>query len=677
MTYRKAYSLLLLVVPNFWRSPLTMSLFGLMCLVSADIAKAQACSGFQVGAAQSDITGPIAEVGMLGYGTFEHRASGLHMRTRSRALVISSNCQSDQKNNTVAIVVNDQAMVFDNLKREILNRVDFLLPGVFRRENLMFSATHSHAAAGGFSHLTLYNLTTLGFLDSVSEAIIQGSVESIVRAYHNREEASLALAKSELQGAGFNRSLEAYMKNSAEERALYKNSVDETMTLLRAVDSKGKDIASFNWFPTHPVSLPLSNSLISGDNKGLAAYLQEKARGATYRKSGEFVAGFLQSNSGDVSPYPLIFENYDSSDYWSYMRQSAYMQFEKAESLREQATRPLSTTLEFRGFYKDMNHLQFGPRDNQKTCKGMLGVAFAAGTENGAPVPIFKEGTRYGIEWPDITVMPEEQECQKEKVILLPTGAWEPAWTAHILYFQIFRIGELAIVGAPFELTTMAGRRLRKSVMDTLAKSGVQHVVITALANDYAHYVTTPEEYTAQNYEGGSNLFGANSLFAYQEIYRSLAEALVKNEPVESNVFPPDLSDEQNTLQPSVVFDRVPLGKNFGDVAQEVRKLYQAGEEVQVVFWGAHPNNDNKRNQSYLTIEKYTYSGFEPIAYDWDDHTWLRWERDGLAKSKIAVGWRSQIDDEGEYRICVTGSAKPLFGRIRPYSGCSKTFSVR
>ena len=45
----------------------------------------------------------------------------------------------------------------------------------------------------------------------------------------------------------------------------------------------------------------------------------------------------------------------------------------------------------------------------------------------------------------------------------LPTGAINPSWTAHILYFQLIQIGELAIVGASFEITTMAGRRLKRN----------------------------------------------------------------------------------------------------------------------------------------------------------------------------------------------------------------------
>lgn len=58
----------------------------------------------------------------------------------------------------------------------------------------------------------------------------------------------------------------------------------------------------------------------------------------------------------------------------------------------------------------------------------------------------------------------------------------------------------------------MAGRRLRDAVRKKLISDGITgsdvHVVIGGLANTYSHYVTTPEEYAVQRYEGASTLYG-------------------------------------------------------------------------------------------------------------------------------------------------------------------------
>lgn len=57
------------------------------------------------------------------------------------------------------------------------------------------------------------------------------------------------------------------------------------------------------------------------------------------------------------------------------------------------------------------------------------------------------------------------------------------------------------------EFTTMAGRRLREAVKETLISYGSgefdndTHVVIAGLSNTYSQYVATFEEYMQQRYE--------------------------------------------------------------------------------------------------------------------------------------------------------------------------------
>ena len=49
-------------------------------------------------------------------------------------------------------------------------------------ENVLLTATHTHAGPGGYSHYALYNLTILGFQPQTFDAIVDGIVESIVQA---------------------------------------------------------------------------------------------------------------------------------------------------------------------------------------------------------------------------------------------------------------------------------------------------------------------------------------------------------------------------------------------------------------------------------------------------------------------------------------------------------------
>ena len=53
-----------------------------------------------------------------------------------------------------------------------------------------------------------------------------------------------------------------------------------------------------------------------------------------------------------------------------------------------------------------------------------------------------------------------------------------------------------------------------------------QHVVVAGYSNGYAGYITTPEEYRLQQYEGGHTLHGPWSLPAYQQVASRLASGV-------------------------------------------------------------------------------------------------------------------------------------------------------
>jgi len=68
-------------------------------------------------------------------------------------------------------------------------------------------------------------------------------------------------------------------------------------------------------------------------------------------------------------------------------------------------------------------------------------------------------------------------------------------------------------------------------ILQTLRENGITgdiHVVISALANTYIDYVTTPEEYNVQRYEGASTIYGPYTLPAFIQEFKKLAAALAK-----------------------------------------------------------------------------------------------------------------------------------------------------
>ena len=130
------------------------------------------------------------------------------------------------------------------------------------------------------------------------------------------------------------------------------------------------------------------------------------------------------------------------------------------------------------------------------------------------------------------TASPKLAACQKPKKVLLPTGEvsvpWP--WAPSSVPIQLLQIGDLFIVSLPTELTTMAGRRIRKALAARLTALGLYShdgsIALAGLTNGYADYTTTYEEYQQQRYEGGSTIFGPWQLDAYIEHLLQLADHL-------------------------------------------------------------------------------------------------------------------------------------------------------
>ena len=119
-----------------------------------------------------------------------------------------------------------------------------------------------------------------------------------------------------------------------------------------------------------------------------------------------------------------------------------------------------------------------------------------------------------------------EREGHLPKPVVVMPGIEHPPAVPQILPVQLLRLGTVAVLGIPGELTTMAGRRLRESTLAALSATGVRSLALGTYANEYSQYVTTIEEYGSQQYEGASTLFGPHTLAAYQQVVAGLAAAV-------------------------------------------------------------------------------------------------------------------------------------------------------
>jgi neutral ceramidase len=269
--------------------------------------------------------------------------------------------------------------------------------------------------------------------------------------------------------------------------------------------------------------------------------------------------------------------------------------------------------------------------------------------------------------------------CQGVKPIALQTGLMKPyPWTPNVLPFQILRVGNFFIAASSFELTTMSGRRIKETLSQQLPQNENHPIVLSALANAYVQYLTTYEEYQLQRYEGASTLFGPWTLAAVQQQYARLAKSLMSGDAIEAGPTPPDLLDFQINLQTDVVYDSVPLSRQFGDVYQDVKANYLPGDTVSIIFWGAHPKNNYRTQDTFLAVQRLENGEWKTVRQDRDWDTEYHWQRSGMANSLITIVWRIPTDMiPGQYRIVHYGDRKAFWsGNISPYMGYSSVFSI-
>ncbi|KAE9406821.1 Neutral/alkaline nonlysosomal ceramidase, partial [Gymnopus androsaceus JB14] len=677
-----------------------------------------------------DITGPVVETNMMGYASLAQTDTGLHMRQRSRAFIIA---EEANPSNCVLFINADIAMGDTGVRRSIVANITATYPE-FTNDNIALGSTHQHSGVGGYLEDLLPQITSLGYVAATANAIIEGTVLAVQRAHENMASGSLSLGNTTIVDGNINRSPFAYLANPAEERAMYEFDTDKELSLLRFDDTSGNPRGFLSFYPVHGTSLYENNTLVSGDNKGMAAYLYENMMEPDAMPGNTtFVAGFTQANVGDTTPNTLgAFcespgEPYDGmpcafntstcggtvedchgrgpgfliSDFASNMI-IGQLQMEGAQTVMNSDNRTtVSGSVRSVHIYMDMdNHTFTLPNGTTvQTCPPAMGFSFAGGTTDGPGAFDFIQGDNssdpqnpfWEIVKDFVTPAPSEAQiaCQFPKPILLNTGyANLPyMWSPSTVDIQMFRIGQLVILVIPGELTTMSGRRIRDAVRTELISSGIldddAYVVIAGPANTYSHYVATLEEYSVQRYEGASTIYGQYTLDAYIDKYTSLVPFLadtVTGTPA-SDAAPAEQTSMAISLQTPVVFDAAPIFTSFGDVQTDVSTAvpYAAGQTVFATFVGANPRNDLRLEGTFLSVDQLVDGAW--VMYRSDSHpsTTYSWVQTStiLGTSQVNLTWT--IEDgtpSGTYRFVYFGDFKPLIGDITAFTGQSSSFTV-
>ena len=523
--------------------------------------------------------------------------------------------------------------------------------------------------------------------------------------------------------------------------AAAKNAYNHEMAGIVLTDSNGKDLGFLNFFGSHGTSNGIDNTYVASDHKGYAALAVESEMG------DGFVAAFAQSDSGDTSPNAV-----NSSDYHdAFLRPCEQSQAvdaienqivhgqqeaDAAMNLIKNAKRTVLngdfdfnyTQVDFSDITVDLKYVDkyYMPYDDLsagkvKTSEPCIGAGIIAGDEEGAPVDNALEGATkhnfvlnaetnsydriacdfsmidlYGLEnlfeplWPYAMKLLNSDgydEEQMEKVVCLAVGdLMQP-----VQPLQIMRMGSLAIVGVPFELTFEQANRTRAVLEKTLAADGVSKVIIASHANAYSQYVTTREEFAAQHYEGATCLFGPWSGAAMTQELDKLAKGIVngthasKGKAMVRSV--PDLLLYTPAAATWPMADKASYGKLTADVSKD---SYSYGEWVTASFSGVNPRHisiltigDSKltQNYSYMEVQKKVDGNWKTVLTDSDPYTTFKCTS-GLVETSfdVTVGWliKGSNFTSGTYRLVYNGIAKTsdVTNSYKAFSVASSEFKV-
>jgi len=698
----------------------------ILCLIALPVV---VHSVLMVGTGIYDATGPITDVVMMGMANPSQINAGLHQRLRSRAFVAFD----QESGKRFAFVSLDSGMVGDVLKYRVIAELKKRLPSRnYTHDNVAISGTHTHSGPSGFLQDIMLQFAGSGWVPQTLDSFVTGVVESIVMADNNLVPAVGYVSVGELDEANINRSPTSYLRNPEKERANYAYDTDHNMTVLKLVAENGTDLGMFNWFAVHPTSMNNTNLLVSGDNKGYASYLfEEWKNGPTstgvHPGHGPFVAGFCSTNLGDVSPNTngphcldsglpcdvlhstchgrneLCASSGPGKDMFESCEIIGRKQFEFAKELYNQQGAKLyskGSMVDYAATYVEMPGLNVSdPVTGEPIgtlCKAAMGDSFAAGTTDGPGMFDFTQGANSSNPfWHFIVgflhkVTPEEKACQEPKGILLPTGSVkEPwPWAPHDLPMQMLRFGQLVILVVPTEMTTMAGRRLRAHMKNKMMQLGLIGedgvIVIAGLANGYADYTTTYEEYQAQRYEAASTIYGPHQLNAYIQEFSRLADGMATGH-TDPGVLPEDFSEHLDNTGPRIKTDHLPNGaSHFGQVLVDVRKNYFPGDVVIVTFAGANPLNNLRTQGTFVLVQRclnYSCSNSQTVAEDGDWETRISITKSTKKARSWNISWYIPKDVvKGTYRIVHHGTycVDPLIGKPKftEYIGISSLFTV-
>jgi len=607
----------------------------------------------RAGIARADITPPTGYA-FGGWTRADRVGRGVHTRLAATALVLE---RGDRR---VALVAVDLFAATGGLVKEAAERNADL---GFSERNVLVSASHTHAGPSGYASFSTFNTLapsteTIGRPQSFAELIsprpadrqlytflVERLALAIRRAARTTAPAAVGWGEARLTGITENRSLEAHLadhgiiaepgtRRPQDDPDGAEHTIDPEVHVLR-VDRLVRrsrpcgrarlrrgcrrtqrrrtvrvPIGAWSQFANHGTVNPAEFQVYNQDHHGAATRVfEERVRAAgNVPRTRAVLNVYGNGNEGDQS---AALRRRGPQEAERVGRAEADAMFSAwSDAGTRLTTRPALDLRWTRTCFCGQT-LATGERVADRP---LPGLPFLTGSEEGRG-PLF-----------DVTRVPFEGRRS-------PTGfdshghkigvpAASTATVPNAVPLMAVRVGDRIIASLPGEPTVEVGRRTRAAVLAAARGAGVRRVVIAGLANEFVLYLTTPEEYDRQHYEGGSTLYGPFAAKLLEQELGTLAGRMARGEPAQP-AFP---FDPRNGLTASA--------PPFPDGATRGAITTQPGPQGRMVWRGGPRGLDKPLDSAFITIERRDGAG------RWVSRT---------SDLGLDVVW--SVGDRGEHRV--------------------------
>ena len=646
--------------------------------------------GLRAGFGARDITPPPG-VGMSAFSADSRQAVGFRQRLYARAIVLE-----DNSGERAALVVVDLGMVSLVLHRRVADRTLRSGTGI-GADRLLLSATHTHSGPGNFFAADGYNANAgrfIGFDPVVTDFLIDGIAGAIEDAASDLQPAQAGWRFEPVWDFTFNRSYEAYERNTsprvtvnpAATRRLDQQAVDSTFALLRVdrCDQQWENCAprgAYGVFPIHSSNIPASNNLFDSDIHGVIAWTVEShirevrsggagsaATGAAYFLLAQGAHGDVGANLRDPVPcrlYRFLPERRPAgprtlpapeawrapmSEVESCLDETRLEVDSFASALGARATEifdrtkaTLSSDLSIGRAFKTVD-LRTYTGTHQICWPPRMGAAGVGGAEKGYIRTWkqrlfffnlnFVEGGSAARATPD--------SCFGHKKVQL--GVLIKEYTLpQVFQFGVYRLGDVLVGSVPVEPTTEVGALIRETILGS-GPAGVERARAVSLANGYASYVASAQEYETQYYEGGSTLYGPNTGEMLADELGQLAASLRGGSPTVAV----DAALAFHAESPTHFWAPRPIPAGF---RREVFDLACGADEVRVRWTDLRPGTLIPADAPIAQIERESAGQWGFLADDANPEVQVRAIEERSDGYVWEARWVPQSVPAGNYRL--------------------------